>query len=110
MTLPWAERDDRHGCCAAAMATQIACLRTDSRAACMVQVSRMEVVPMITVDQFMDIKSRHQNGQSIGSIEQSTGHSRNTVRKVLRGECQGASKNDRLGSIGNVREHLKMTV
>lgn len=41
---------------------------------------------MITVDQFMDIKFRRQNGQSIGSIEQSTGHARNTVRKVLRGE------------------------
>ena len=41
---------------------------------------------MITVDQFMDIKSRHQNGQSIGNIEHSTELARNTIRKVLRGE------------------------
>jgi hypothetical protein len=68
------------------MPIQAARLHSASGVACMVQVSRMEVVPRITVDQFMDIKSRHLNGQSIGSIEQATGHARNTVRKVLRGE------------------------
>jgi len=41
---------------------------------------------MIMVDQFMDIKSRHNNGQSIHSIAHDTGIARNTVRKVLRGE------------------------
>jgi len=41
---------------------------------------------MITVDQFMDIKSRNENGQSNRSIVADTGSSRNTVRQVLRGE------------------------
>ncbi len=41
---------------------------------------------MITVDQFMNLKSRHQNGQSIGSIQQDTHHSKNTIRRVIRGE------------------------
>lgn len=45
-----------------------------------------EVLPMITVDQFMDIKNRHTNGQSIGSIVQDTGLSKNTVRDVVRGK------------------------
>jgi transposase len=41
---------------------------------------------MITVDQFMDIKSRNQNGQSIHSIQDAMQLARNTVRKVLRSE------------------------
>ena len=41
---------------------------------------------MILVDQFMDIKVRHGNGQSIRSIAEDLGVARNTVRKVLRKE------------------------
>jgi len=40
---------------------------------------------MIKVDQFMDIKELKQQGHSIRDIAQLTGHSRNTIRKVLRG-------------------------
>ncbi len=41
---------------------------------------------MITVDQFMDVKTRIANKQSLRSIAQDTGHSRNTIRKIARGE------------------------
>jgi transposase len=41
---------------------------------------------MLKVDQFMDIKLLHQQGQSIREIARLTGLSRNTVRKALRGE------------------------
>ena len=41
---------------------------------------------MIKVDQFMDIKELKQQGHSIREIAELTGHSRNTVRKVLRGK------------------------
>ena len=41
---------------------------------------------MIKVSQFMDIRKLHKNGVSIKQIATTTGHSRNTVRKVLRGE------------------------
>lgn len=49
---------------------------------------------MITVDQFMDIKTRLANKQSLRSIAQDTGHSRNTIRKIARGEhsLQGLSE------------------
>jgi transposase len=41
---------------------------------------------MITVDQYMDIKTRLANQQSLRSIAQDTGHSRNTIRKIARNE------------------------
>lgn len=41
---------------------------------------------MIKVDQLMHIKGLHSEGLSIRRIAEITGHSRNTVRKVLRGE------------------------
>jgi transposase len=41
---------------------------------------------MIKVDQFMNIKELKQHGHSIRDIAILTGHSRNTIRKVLRGE------------------------
>lgn len=41
---------------------------------------------MIKVDQFMEIKELHQQGHSIRDMARLTGLSRNTVRKVLRGE------------------------
>ena len=41
---------------------------------------------MIKVDQFMDIHDLHRQRHSIRTIARITGHSRNTVRKVLRGE------------------------
>jgi transposase len=41
---------------------------------------------MIKVDQFMDVKLLNQQGHSIRDIARITGHSRNTIRKVLRGE------------------------
>jgi len=41
---------------------------------------------MIGVEQRMDIKELHQEGHSIKAISRLTGLSRNTVRKVLRGE------------------------
>lgn len=43
-------------------------------------------VTMIGVDQMIDIKNLHQQGHSIKAISRLTGHARNTVRKVLRGE------------------------
>lgn len=41
---------------------------------------------MISVEQFMDIKQLRAEGQSIRRIARTTGYSRNTIRKVLRGE------------------------
>lgn len=41
---------------------------------------------MIKVDQFMDIRELRQQGHSIRDIARLTGLSRNTVRKVLRGQ------------------------
>ncbi len=41
---------------------------------------------MITVDQFMNLKLRRQQGQSVRSTASDTGLARNTVRHVLRGE------------------------
>jgi len=41
---------------------------------------------MIKVDQLMHIKQLHAEGHSIRDIARVTGHARNTVRKVLRGE------------------------
>lgn len=41
---------------------------------------------MIKVDQYMDIKTRLANNQSLRSIAQVTGYSRNTIRKIARGE------------------------
>jgi transposase len=41
---------------------------------------------MIKVDQLMEINDLHRHGHSIRDIARITGHSRNTVRKVLRGE------------------------
>ncbi|MEX0887310.1 MAG: IS21 family transposase [Phycisphaeraceae bacterium] len=41
---------------------------------------------MIKVDQLMEINDLHRQGHSIRDIARITGHSRNTVRKVLRGE------------------------
>lgn len=39
---------------------------------------------MLTLEQWMDIKALKQQGQSIRAIAELTGHSRNTVRRVLR--------------------------
>jgi len=48
---------------------------------------------MIKVDQFMRIKELRSEGHSIRRIAETTGHSRNTVRKLLRGEHDlGADK------------------
>lgn len=41
---------------------------------------------MIKVDQFMEIRQLQKEGHSIRDIARVTGHARNTVRKVLRGE------------------------
>ena len=41
---------------------------------------------MITVYQSMDITELHASGHSIRAIERLTGHSRNTIRKILRGQ------------------------
>jgi hypothetical protein len=41
---------------------------------------------MLKVDQAMDILDLHRQGQSIRAIAQATGFSRNTIRKVLRGQ------------------------
>lgn len=41
---------------------------------------------MIKVDQYMQIKDLYRQGQSIRQIARTTGHSRNTVRRILRGE------------------------
>lgn len=39
---------------------------------------------MLTLDQFMDIRFLHRQGHSVREIARLTGHSRNTVRKMLR--------------------------
>lgn len=39
---------------------------------------------MLTEDQWMDVKLMHKQGMGIRQIAQATGHSRNTVRKILR--------------------------
>jgi len=44
---------------------------------------------MIQVEQRMNIQDLHNQGHSIREIAQITGHSRNTIRKVLRGQHQG---------------------
>ncbi len=41
---------------------------------------------MLKVDQSMNIKELKHEGHSIRDIARLTGHSRNTVRKILRGE------------------------
>jgi transposase len=41
---------------------------------------------MLKVEQLMDIRSLHREGHSIRQIAKQTGYSRNTVRRVLRGE------------------------
>ena len=39
---------------------------------------------MLNLDQFMNIRFLHKQGQSVREIARLTGHSRNTVRKLLR--------------------------
>lgn len=39
---------------------------------------------MITLEEWMDVKTLHQQGHSIRAIAEQSGHSRNTVRKLLR--------------------------
>ena len=45
---------------------------------------------MIKVDQIMEIRDLHRQGHAIRDIARITGHSRNTIRKALRGE-EGAA-------------------
>lgn len=40
--------------------------------------------PMLNLDQFMNIRCLHKQGHSVREIARLTGHSRNTVRKLLR--------------------------
>ncbi len=47
---------------------------------------------MITVDQYRYIRRVHRvYGKTIREIVSDTGHTRNTIRKVLRGEYYGCS-------------------
>jgi transposase len=63
---------------------------------------------MIQVDQFMDIKSLHQEGHSIHAIVRMTGLSRNTVRKVLRGEHTLKLKvSERSSKLDTFKSYLK---
>lgn len=39
---------------------------------------------MLTLEDWMDIKTLHQQGHSLRAIAEQTGHSRNTIRKMLR--------------------------
>jgi transposase len=57
----------------------------------------------------MDIKELHQAGVSIRQLAKQTGHSRNTVRKVLRGEHTGEYQRKRPAEtkIGPFREYVK---
>ena len=41
---------------------------------------------MLNLDQFMDIRFLHRQGHSVREIARLTGHSRNTVRKMLRAD------------------------
>ena len=43
--------------------------------------------PMLNLDQFMDIRFLHRQGHSVREIARLTGHSRNTVRKMLRADA-----------------------
>src|SRR5687768_13694135 len=53
----------------------------------MVLISVHRRSPMLSLEEWMDIKNLERQGHSIRSIAQLSGHSRNTVRRLLR---QGA--------------------
>lgn len=62
---------------------------------------------MIKVSQFMNIKKLHKNGVSIKQIAATTGHSRNTVRKILRGEHEmKAAAVERSSKLDDYKPHL----
>ena len=62
---------------------------------------------MIKVNQYMDILSLHKEGLSIRAIAERTGHSRNTVRKILRGEHDLKTKStDRASKLDPFKDYL----
>ncbi len=63
---------------------------------------------MIKVDQFMDIQELKQQGHSLRAIAMLTGHSRNTIRKVLRGEhALKADNSPRHSQLDPFKEYLR---
>jgi len=63
---------------------------------------------MIKVDQFMDMHDLNRQGHSIRDIARITGHSRNTVRKVLRGEHELKMKSpDRASKLDPHKPYIK---
>lgn len=63
---------------------------------------------MIKVDQFMEITQLHRDGHSIRDIARRTGLSRNTVRRVLRGEHElRMKKSARTSTLDPFKPYLK---
>ncbi len=63
---------------------------------------------MIKVDQFMEIRQLRKEGRSIRDISRATGHARNTVRKVLRGEHDLKIKTtERTSKLDPFKDYLK---
>ena len=63
---------------------------------------------MIKVDQFMEIRQLQKDGHSIRDIARTTGHARNTVRKVLRGEHDLKAKPvERASKLDPFKDYLK---
>ena len=63
---------------------------------------------MLKVDQLMDIRELKQEGHSIRSICRQTGYSRNTVRKVLRGDHDGTlTQRSRGSKLDEYKDYVK---
>jgi transposase len=63
---------------------------------------------MIKVEQYMNIKELSQQGHSIRAVARITGHARNTVRKVLRGEHTLKAKSPtRTSKLDPFKEYLR---
>lgn len=63
--------------------------------------------PMLNLDQFMNIRFLQKQGHSVRAIARLTGHSRNTVRKLLRAQrAPVAATRARVSKLDAYKEHL----
>lgn len=63
---------------------------------------------MLRLEEWMDIKTLHREGHSIKEIARQTGHSRNTVRRVLREAAPaGFSKTERDSCLDEFKLYLR---
>lgn len=63
---------------------------------------------MLTLEEWMDVKTLHQQGHSIRAITDLTGHSRNTVRKLLRQKApQRFQKPKRASKLDSFKPYLE---